>query len=113
VLLTGSGERGLCAGGDVVAIYHNAQVGGTKTRAFWHDEYVLNARIARYPKPYVAVMDGIVMGGGVGVSAHARIRVVTDTTKMGMPEVRIGSFPTSGAPICWRERRGYSAYTPR
>ena len=59
VLLTGAGERGLCAGGDVVAIYHDAKAGGAKTRAFWHDEYVLNARIAAYPKPYVAVMDGI------------------------------------------------------
>jgi enoyl-CoA hydratase len=96
VLLTGAGERGLCAGGDVVAIYHDAQVGGAKTRAFWRDEYLLSARIARYPKPYVAVMDGIVMGGGVGVSAHAGIRVVTDTTKMGMPEVGIGFIPDVG-----------------
>jgi enoyl-CoA hydratase len=96
VLLTGAGERGLCAGGDVVAIYHDAQVGGAKTRAFWHDEYVLNAHIARYSKPYVAVMDGIVMGGGVGVSAHASTRVVTDTTKMGMPEVGIGFIPDVG-----------------
>jgi enoyl-CoA hydratase len=96
VLLTGSGDRGLCAGGDVVAIYHDAQVGGAKTRAFWHEEYVLNARIARYPKSFVAVMDGIVMGGGVGVSAHAEIRVVTDTTKMGMPEVGIGFIPDVG-----------------
>jgi enoyl-CoA hydratase len=96
VLLTGAGERGLCAGGDVVAIYHDAKVGGAKTRSFWHDEYVLNARIARYPKPYVAVMDGIVMGGGVGVSAHGSVRVVTDTTKMGMPEVGIGFIPDVG-----------------
>jgi enoyl-CoA hydratase len=96
VLLTGAGERGLCAGGDVIAIYHDAPVGGAKTRAFWHDEYVLNARIARYPKPYVAVMDGIVMGGGVGISAHASIRVVTDTTKVGMPEVGIGFIPDVG-----------------
>ena len=96
VLLTGAGERGLCAGGDVVAIYHDAQAGGAKTRAFWHDEYVLNAHIARYPKPYVAVMDGIVMGGGVGISAHAGVRVVTDTTKIGMPEVGIGFVPDVG-----------------
>ena len=60
VLLTGAGERGLCAGGDVVAIYHDAKSGGSQSRTFWHDEYVLNAHIARYPKPYVAVMDGIV-----------------------------------------------------
>jgi enoyl-CoA hydratase len=96
VLLTGAGERGLCAGGDVVAIYHSALGDGTEARAFWHDEYLLNAQIARYPKPYVAVMDGVVMGGGVGVSAHASIRVVTDTTKMGMPEVGIGLIPDVG-----------------
>ena len=57
---------------------------------------MLNAHIARYPKPYVAVMDGIVMGGGVGVSAHGSVRVVTDTTKMGMPEVGIGFIPDVG-----------------
>lgn len=96
VLVTGAGERGLCAGGDVVAIYHDAQVGGAKTRAFWHDEYRMNAQIADYPKPYVAVMDGIVMGGGVGVSAHGSHRVVTETTKLGMPEVGIGFIPDVG-----------------
>jgi enoyl-CoA hydratase len=96
LLLTGAGERGLCAGGDVVAIYHDATSGSTETLAFWRDEYILNARIARYPKPYVAVMDGIVMGGGVGVSAHGSVRVVTDTTRMGMPEVGIGFIPDVG-----------------
>jgi enoyl-CoA hydratase len=96
VILEGAGERGLCAGGDVVAIYHDAKAGGSESRTFWHDEYVLNAHIARYPKPYVAVMDGIVMGGGVGVSAHASVRVVTDTTKLGMPEVGIGFIPDVG-----------------
>jgi enoyl-CoA hydratase len=96
VLLTGAGERGLCAGGDVIAIYHDAKSGGSESRTFWHDEYVLNSHIARYPKPYVALMDGIVMGGGVGVSAHAGVRVVTDTTKVGMPEVGIGFIPDVG-----------------
>jgi enoyl-CoA hydratase len=96
VLLSGAGERGLCAGGDVIAIYHSARADGAEARAFWHDEYVLNAYIARYPKTYVAVMDGIVMGGGVGVAAHAAVRVVTDTTKMGMPEVGIGLIPDVG-----------------
>ncbi|OPX05464.1 enoyl-CoA hydratase/isomerase family protein [Mycobacterium sp. AT1] len=96
VLLTGAGERGLCAGGDVVAIYHSAKADGTEARSFWQDEYVLNAYIARYPKPYVAIMDGIVMGGGVGVAAHGGVRVVTDTTKMGMPEVGIGFIPDVG-----------------
>ena len=96
VLLTGAGERGLCAGGDVVAIYHSAKGDGAEARSFWHDEYVLNAHIADYSKPYVAIMDGIVMGGGVGVAAHGSVRVVTDTTKMGMPEVGIGFIPDVG-----------------
>jgi enoyl-CoA hydratase len=96
VLLTGAGERGLCAGGDIVAIYHSAKAGGAEARRFWYDEYLLNARIGRYPKPYVALMDGIVMGGGVGVAAHGSIRVVTDTTKMAMPEVGIGFIPDVG-----------------
>ena len=96
VLLSGAGERGLCAGGDVVAIYHSARDDGSAARSFWWDEYLLNADIDGYAKPYVAVMDGIVMGGGVGVSAHAGVRVVTDTTKMGMPEVGIGFIPDVG-----------------
>jgi enoyl-CoA hydratase len=96
VLLTGAGERGLCAGGDIVAVYHSAKADGADARRFWYDEYRLNARIDKYPKPYVAVMDGIVMGGGVGVAAHGSIRVVTDTTKMAMPEVGIGFIPDVG-----------------
>ncbi|MBS9535658.1 enoyl-CoA hydratase/isomerase family protein [Mycobacterium sp. M1] len=96
VLLTGAGERGLCAGGDVVALYHSAKVGGADARRFWYDEYLLNAAISWFPKPYVSMMDGIVMGGGVGVGAHANTRVVTDTTKMAMPEVGIGFIPDVG-----------------
>lgn len=96
VLLTGAGERGLCAGGDVVALYHSAKAGGADARRFWYDEYRVNAYIGSYPKPYVAVMDGIVMGGGVGVAGHGSIRVVTDTTKMAMPEVGIGFVPDVG-----------------
>jgi enoyl-CoA hydratase len=97
VLVSGAGERGLCAGGDVIVIYHSAKDGdGSAARAFWHDEYLLNAEIAAYGKPYVVVMDGIVMGGGVGIGAHGSVRVVTDTTKMGMPEVGIGLIPDVG-----------------
>ncbi|CAA0132085.1 Short-chain-enoyl-CoA hydratase [Mycolicibacterium vanbaalenii] len=96
VVVTGAGDRGLCAGGDVVAIYHSAKAGGAEARQFWHDEYLLNAHIGRYPKPYVAVMDGITMGGGVGLSAHGSVRVVTETTKMAMPEVGIGFVPDVG-----------------
>jgi enoyl-CoA hydratase len=96
VVLAGAGERGLCAGGDVVAIYHSARADGVAARRFWHDEYLLNAQIGRFGKPYVSLMDGIVMGGGVGVGAHANTRVVTDTSKIAMPEVGIGFIPDVG-----------------
>jgi enoyl-CoA hydratase len=96
VVVNGAGERGLCAGGDVVAIYHSAKAGGADARQFWFDEYRLNARIGGYPKPYVACMDGIVMGGGVGVGAHGNVRVVTDRSKIAMPEVGIGFIPDVG-----------------
>ena len=96
VVLSGAGERGLCAGGDVVAIYHSARADGVEARRFWRDEYLLDGQIARFGKPYVSLMDGIVMGGGVGVSAHASIRVVTDTSKIAMPEVGIGFVPDVG-----------------
>lgn len=96
VLLTGAGERGLCAGGDIVSIYHDAKEGGSGSKVFWRDEYILNAAIARFPKPYVAIMDGVVMGGGVGLSAHANTRIVTDRSKIAMPEVGIGFIPDVG-----------------
>jgi enoyl-CoA hydratase len=96
VVLSGAGERGLCAGGDVVMIYHSARADGVAARRFWHDEYLLDAQIGNFAKPYVALMDGIVMGGGVGIGTHANIRVVTDTTKMAMPEVGIGFVPDVG-----------------
>jgi enoyl-CoA hydratase len=96
VVVNGSGERGLCAGGDVVAIYHSAKVGGADARNFWFDEYRLNAQIKRFPKPYVALMDGIVMGGGVGVAGHGSIRIATDSSKIAMPEVGIGFIPDVG-----------------
>ncbi|NED13033.1 enoyl-CoA hydratase/isomerase family protein [Streptomyces sp. SID9124] len=97
VVLTGTGERGLCAGGDIRAIHDDARDGdGTASAAFWRDEYRLNARIARYPKPYVAVMDGIVMGGGVGVSAHGSVRIVTERSRIAMPETGIGFVPDVG-----------------
>lgn len=96
VLVHGAGERGLCAGGDIVAIYRDLLAGGTQTAAFWQDEYRLNSLIARYPKPYVALMDGLVLGGGVGVSAHGSLRVVTERTRTGMPETTIGFVPDVG-----------------
>ena len=96
VVLSGAGERGLCAGGDVVAVYHSARKDGVEVRKFWRDEYLLDGQIGRFAKPYVSLMDGIVMGGGVGVSAHGSVRVVTETSKIAMPEVGIGFIPDVG-----------------
>ncbi|MER7049112.1 enoyl-CoA hydratase/isomerase family protein [Streptomyces jumonjinensis] len=96
VVISGAGERGLCAGGDIRAIHADAVAGGHASKDFWRDEYRLNARIARYPKPYVALMDGIVMGGGVGVSAHGSVRIVTERSAVAMPETGIGFVPDVG-----------------
>jgi enoyl-CoA hydratase len=96
VILEGAGERGLCAGGDIRGLYESSKAGGDLGKQFWRQEYIMNARIAKYPKPYVAFMDGLVMGGGVGLSGHARHRVVTEKTKLAMPEVGLGFFPDVG-----------------
>jgi enoyl-CoA hydratase len=96
ILLEGAGERGLCAGGDIRALYESSKVGGDLGKVLWREEYILNARIAKFPKPYVSFMDGIVMGGGVGLSAHSSHRVVTDRTRLAMPEVGLGFFPDVG-----------------
>jgi enoyl-CoA hydratase len=95
VLIDGAGPRGLCAGGDMRAIV-SAIASGEDPRAFFRQEYRLNARIARFSKPVVAFMDGIVMGGGVGLSGHASIRIVTERTTVAMPEVDIGFAPDVG-----------------
>ncbi|MFE3824797.1 enoyl-CoA hydratase/isomerase family protein [Streptomyces sp. NPDC059092] len=96
VILSGAGERGLCAGGDIRAIHEDARTGGEASPAFWRDEYRLNSRIARFPKPFVALMDGIVMGGGVGLSGHAGVRIVTERSAVAMPETAIGLVPDVG-----------------
>ncbi len=96
ILLEGAGERGLCAGGDIRALWESSKIKGDLGKILWRDEYILNARIKKFPKPYVAFMDGIVMGGGVGLSAHSSHRVVTDKTKLAMPEVGLGFFPDVG-----------------
>ncbi|WBP91528.1 enoyl-CoA hydratase/isomerase family protein [Kitasatospora cathayae] len=96
VVLTGAGERGLCAGADLRAMHREVVAGGAGTRAFFRDEYRLNALIARYPKPFVALMDGITMGGGVGLSGHGAVRVVTERSTVAMPETRIGLVPDVG-----------------
>ena len=96
IVLEGAGERGLCAGGNIRALWESSKAKGDLGKILWRDEYILNARIKKFPKPYVAFMDGIVMGGGVGLSAHASHRVVTDKTKLAMPEVGLGFFPDVG-----------------
>jgi enoyl-CoA hydratase len=96
VLLDGAGERGLCAGGDVRFLYDDAARGARGFATLLAEEYRLDARIARYPKPYVALMDGVVMGGGVGLSAHGDVRVATERTMLAMPEVSIGYVPDVG-----------------
>jgi enoyl-CoA hydratase len=98
VLLDGAGERGLCAGGDIRALYDAAKSGDhSQAEQFWATEYYLDAYIARYPKPFVAVMDGLVMGGGVGLSAHGAYRIVTERSAIALPEVGIGYTPDIGA----------------
>ncbi|GJD33519.1 enoyl-CoA hydratase/isomerase family protein [Methylobacterium aerolatum] len=93
VLLTGEGERALCAGGDLRSLYENPT---DAAAPFWRDEYRLDSRIAAYEKPFVAVMDGITMGGGVGLSGHAAHRIVTERSRVAMPETGIGYLPDVG-----------------
>lgn len=97
VLLDGAGERGLCAGGDVRGLAEQITSGRAEDAAlFFREEYALNARIAEYPKPFVAFADGITMGGGIGVAGHAAIRIVTERSQLAMPETRIGFTPDVG-----------------
>ncbi|WEK15058.1 MAG: enoyl-CoA hydratase/isomerase family protein [Candidatus Microbacterium phytovorans] len=97
ILLDGAGERGLCAGGDVRGLHAQIVAGnGDEAAVFFRAEYALNARIAEYPKPIVALADGITMGGGVGLACHAAVRVVTERSKLAMPETRIGFTPDVG-----------------
>jgi enoyl-CoA hydratase len=98
VVVRGAGERGLCAGGDIRALHASAVSDGLAfAQDFFHAEYRLNARIASFAKPYVAIMDGIVMGGGIGLSAHGSHRIVTERSRLAMPEVGIGFLPDVGA----------------
>ena len=98
VVVTAAGERAFSAGGDLRALYELGCAGRhAEALQFWRDEYMLNTLIKRYPKPYIALIDGIVMGGGVGVSVHGSHRVVGDRFQFAMPEVGIGFFPDVGA----------------
>jgi enoyl-CoA hydratase len=104
VLVTGEGDRGLCAGGDIRVIYESGRAGADLAKTFWREEFRLNAAISHFPKPYIAIMDGITMGGGVGISAHGSGRMVTERTRLAMPETGIGYFPDVGA--TWLLSRG-------
>lgn len=91
-----AGTRGFCAGGDIRFLADDAKAGGDGARAFFFNEYRLNHLLHEYQKPVVALVDGVVMGGGVGISAPARYRVVTERTTYAMPETGIGLFPDVG-----------------
>lgn len=98
VVIEGAGERAFCAGGDIRALREYELAGEhQKAEAFFREEYALNLMIATYPKPYVALIDGICMGGGIGVSVHAPYRVATEHAVFAMPETAIGFFPDIGA----------------
>ncbi len=96
VMIDHSGERGFCAGGDIRMLAQSGAGDGAQARQFFHTEYRLNALLEAYPKPTLAVMDGIVMGGGVGISLPCDYRVATDRTAFAMPEAGIGLFPDVG-----------------
>ncbi len=96
ILLDGTGDRALCAGGDVRSLYDSRVEGSETARTFWREEYRLDALIHRYPKPFVAIQHGVVMGGGIGISAHAHYRVVTERSLLAMPETGIGLIPDVG-----------------
>jgi enoyl-CoA hydratase len=96
VVVDGAGEKGFCAGGDIRMLAESGQAGDDRAWTFWRDEYQLNTLIAEYPKPYVALIDGITMGGGVGVSIHGEFRVAGDRTMFAMPETGIGFHPDVG-----------------
>ncbi|MGL4575624.1 MAG: 3-hydroxyisobutyryl-CoA hydrolase, partial [Burkholderiaceae bacterium] len=100
VLICSSSERAFCAGGDIRFFYEaargTAMQGAALLEDFFTEEYALNYVIATYPKPYIALMNGVIMGGGMGIAETGRFRVVTDNTKMAMPEVNIGLFPDVG-----------------
>ena len=96
VLVDAEGEKGFCAGGDILMLHNSGKAGGEDAWRFWHDEYQLNTLIKEYPKPYISLIDGITMGGGVGISVHGSYRVAGDRTVFAMPETGIGFHPDVG-----------------
>lgn len=110
ILLEGAGERAFCAGGDIKSLYQTRERenGFQEAKQFFNIEYELDLLIATYPKPILVLMDGIVMGGGVGLSYGASHRVVTEKTKWAMPEMNIGFFPDVGACYFLSQTPGYT-----
>jgi enoyl-CoA hydratase len=109
VYVDGAGEKAFCAGGDIRRLY-DLRDGGDDFKIFWREEFRLNARIAAFPKPYIVVMDGLVMGGGVGVSAHGDRRIVTERTRLAMPETGIGYIPDVGGTRLLARAGGVGTY---
>jgi enoyl-CoA hydratase/carnithine racemase len=108
IVIDGEGDRAFCAGGDIVDMYHRGKAGDFDyLRRFWQDEYRLNGKIANCPIPYVAIMDGITMGGGVGISAHGSDRIVTERSMIAMPECAIGLVPDVGGTFILSRAPGY------
>ena len=108
VMIEGAGGRAFCAGGDIRAIRDAAVAGDwDRVQAFLAGEYALNLRLARYPKPCIALVDGICMGGGMGVSVHGTYRVATEAAVFAMPEVAIGLFPDVGMGYVLPRLRGH------
>jgi enoyl-CoA hydratase len=96
VLIDGAGDRAFCAGGDVILLHDSGKAGDSRAEEFWRIEYALNELIHCYSKPYISLIDGFVMGGGVGLSVHGKYRVAGDATIFAMPETGIGYFPDVG-----------------
>uniref|UniRef100_A0A9J7ZUL6 3-hydroxyisobutyryl-CoA hydrolase n=2 Tax=Cyprinus carpio TaxID=7962 RepID=A0A9J7ZUL6_CYPCA len=96
VIIKGAGEKAFCAGGDIRAVTEAGKAGDSLAQDFFREEYILNNTIGTYQKPYVALIDGITMGGGVGLSVHGQFRVATEKTLFAMPETGIGLFPDVG-----------------
>ena len=115
VIVRGAGERAFCAGGDIRALHDSGKAGTPYVIDFYEREYRLNTLIKRFPKPYIALINGIVMGGGVGVSVHGSVRVCGEGTVFAMPETGIGLFPDVGGtyflPRCPGELGMYLALT--
>lgn len=107
VVIDAAGDRAFCAGGDIQQIYERGRAGDYgHARRFWSDEYRLNAKIYEYPKPYVAMLQGFVMGGGVGISCHGSHRVTCNSTQVAMPECGIGLVPDVGGSLLLAQAPG-------